>query len=510
MSDTIEAKTATPAPPPAYAFLEERFARLGALQEAAAVLQWDTATMMAPGGAEARGEQLATLDVLAHGLLTESVVGDALSRAADEAGRLDRWQQANLREMRRQQAHATALPEALVAARSRAVRRCETLWRQARPQADFALVLPALDEVLRLTREAAGAKAAALGLSPYDALLDEYEPGGRCARIDEIFDRLAANLPGLLGEVLERQAGQPAPLPLDGPFPLAAQEALGRRLMARLGFDFEHGRVDVSAHPFCGGTPDDIRLTTRYDETDFTSAIMGVLHETGHALYEAGLPARWRRQPVGAARGMALHESQSLLMEMQACRSPAFIAWLAPVAAQAFGGAGEAWSAENLQRLYRRVEPGFIRVDADEVTYPAHVILRYRLERSLLSGDLALADLPGAWNEGLQGLLGITPPDDRLGCLQDIHWYDGAWGYFPTYTLGAMAAAQLFAAACAACPGIPEDLGRGEFATLVGWLRREVHGKGSLLSTDELLQAATGQALDPAVFESHLRRRYLG
>jgi carboxypeptidase Taq len=308
---------------------------------------------------------------------------------------------------------------------------------------------------------------------------------------------------------MERQAAAGAPLAPQGPFPEEAQEALGRRLMAAVGFDFDHGRLDVSLHPFCGGVRDDVRITTRYDESDFAKALMGVLHETGHAMYERGLPAEWRLQPVGQARGMALHESQSLLVEMQVCRGPAFLGYLAPLAAEAFGGGGPAWSARNLLRLANRVQPGFIRVDADEVTYPAHVILRTRLERAMIAGDLAPADLPGAWNEAMAELLGLTPPDDRLGCLQDIHWYDGAWGYFPTYTLGAMTAAQLYAAALEAVPEIPETIGKGDFAPLMDWLEAHVHAKGSLLSAEELLTEATGRPLDPGVFKAHLRARYL-
>jgi carboxypeptidase Taq len=279
--------------------------------------------------------------------------------------------------------------------------------------------------------------------------------------------------------------------------------------MKRVGFDFDHGRLDISLHPFCGGTPDDVRITTRYDEADFRGALMGVLHETGHALYERGLPIEWRRQPVGDARGMAMHESQSLLMEMQACRSREFTAFLAPLLRETFGGTGPVWEADNLYRLGTQVRRSLIRVDADEVTYPAHVILRYRLERAMIAGDLALADLPAAWNDGMKELLGIVPPDDRQGCLQDIHWYDGAWGYFPTYTMGAMIAAQLFDAAKRANPGLLEELGAGDFARLLGWLRAHVHGKGSSRTTTEIVAEATGHPLDAAVFEAHLRRRYL-
>jgi carboxypeptidase Taq len=412
--------------------------------------------------------------------------------------------------MRRDWLHTTALPADLVEALSRARNRCEMIWRQARPKGDFAAVLPSMQALLDLVRESAAAKSEPMGCAPYDALLDEYEPGGTAARIDVVFDQLAAFLPDFLGRVLERQAAAPQPLAPQGPFPIAAQEALARRLMAVVGFDFDHGRLDTSLHPFCGGVPDDVRITTRYDVDDFAKSLMGVLHETGHALYERGLPAAWRTQPVGAARGMAAHESQSLLMEMQACRSPEFVGYLAPLARAAFGGDGAAWTADNLKRMYNRVSPGFIRVDADEVTYPAHVILRYRLEKQIIAGDLALADLPGAWNEGMRTLLGITPPDDGRGCLQDIHWYDGAWGYFPTYTLGAIAAAQLFAAAKAAVPEIPAAIGRGDFAPLVGWLRQNVHAWGSFHSTDDLLQQATGRPLDPQAFEAHLTARYLG
>jgi carboxypeptidase Taq len=280
--------------------------------------------------------------------------------------------------------------------------------------------------------------------------------------------------------------------------------------MATLGFDFAHGRLDVSTHPFCGGIPEDVRITTRYDEADFMTGLMGILHETGHALYEMGLPQAWRTQPVGRARGMSLHESQSLLMEMQVCRSPEFFVFAAPRIARFFDSSGElVWNAEALREATVRVEPGFIRVDADEVTYPAHVILRYRLEKALISGELEVAGLPEAWNDGMVELLGVRPPNDRLGCLQDLHWYDGAFGYFPTYTLGALTAAQLFEAARKAVPSVLGSISHGDFGPLLGWLRTHVHGLGSSLSTDDLLVAATGRPLDSAAFKTHLSRRYL-
>jgi carboxypeptidase Taq len=237
--------------------------------------------------------------------------------------------------------------------------------------------------------------------------------------------------------------------------------------------------------------------------------MMGVLHESGHAMYERGRPVEWRHQPVGETPGLGLHESQSLIVEMQVCRSREFFAWAAPVIRAAFEGAGPAWAPENLHLLSTQVARGFIRVDADEVTYPAHVILRYRLERAMIGGDLTPAELPGAWADGMRELLDVVPPDDRRGCLQDIHWYDGAWGYFPTYTLGAMAAAQLFAAARTAEPEIQPAIGRGDFGPLMTWLRRHVHGQGARYTTDEILKRATGQVLDPTVFKVHLKSRYL-
>jgi carboxypeptidase Taq len=491
-----------------YQSLEATFRRAALIGEAAGIVGWDTSVMMPEGAAAMRADQSAMLGVLAHETLTRPEIPDWLAAAEAAGDGLDAWQRANLREMRRIWTHASAVPADLVEALSKACSACETVWREAKPKADFKLVRPKLAEVLRLTREDAAAKAARLGLSPYDALLDQYEPGGRAAEIDPIFERLARELPPMIGAVIERQKRTPPKKPR-GRWPVAAQKALSKRLMETIGFDFARGRLDESRHPFSGGGPDDRRITTRYDEADFATALMATLHETGHAMYEAQLPAAWRRQPVGRARGMVLHESQSLLMEMQACRGRAFLGYAAPIVRRALGGKGPAWTADNLYRLGIAVKRGFIRVDADEMTYPCHVILRYRLERALLAGDLALADLPGAWNDLHRDLIGVAPPNDRLGCLQDIHWYDGAIGYFPTYTLGAMAAAQLFEAAGQALPRLQRQLGKGDFKPLLAWLEANVHGKGSLLATREVMAAATGRPLDEGAFLAHLERRYL-
>jgi carboxypeptidase Taq len=493
----------------AYKRLERRFHDISVLGDTIRMLHWDQATMMPPRGAEARSEQLARLEVLRHERLTAPDVAALLADAEGGASGLDPWQSANLREMRRIADQAGAVPEDLVAAHSRASSLCEVTWREARRQSDFAAVRDDLQTVLDLTRQTAEARAAVLGCSPYDALLSEYEPGGNTAAVDTLFDDLAAFLPGFLGEVLAQQAASGLPERPKGPFAIDTQRALCRDMAMAVGLDFESARMDESAHPFSSGVPEDTRITVRFNEDDFSEGLMAVLHETGHAMYERGRPADWRYQPVGRARGMVLHESQSLLVEMQACRSREFYEWAAPRLKRSFGGNGEAWETGNLHRLAIRVERGHIRVDADEVTYPAHVILRYRLEMAMLSGDLAIADLPGAWNEVTRALLGITPPDDRRGCLQDIHWYSGAWGYFPTYTLGALAAAQLFDAAMAGEPAIPPGLARGDFAPLMAWLRRNVHEHGSRLSTDALITAATGRPLDATAFKTHLRRRYL-
>jgi carboxypeptidase Taq len=362
--------TASPltAPPgAAYERLADRFRRIATIAECASMLNWDAATMMPRGGGPARGDQLAVLAGLAHGQLVAPEMGDDLAEAEirppDNA-----WQAANLRLMRHAYLRATALPGALVEASARACSACEKIWREARPAADFARVRPHLAEVVRLTRETAAALSEAVGLTPYDALMDGFQRGVRAADLDPVFADYEAFLRRALPEAEARQAAHPAPLRPTGPFPLAIQDAVCRDLAARLGLDFEHARLDRSAHPFSGGIPSDVRITTRYIEDDFTQAVLAVVHETGHALYERGLPAEWARQPVGEAAGMAAHESQSLIVEMQACRSDAFLSWLGGTLHAAFGGDRAPYAAENLARLWRRVTPGFIRVDADEMT----------------------------------------------------------------------------------------------------------------------------------------------
>ncbi len=492
----------------AYDRLVTRFARIATLGEASSMLGWDAAAVMPPGGAAARGDQLAVLAGVAHAMLTTPAVADDLGEA-EAAEETDPWRAANRRLMRHAYTRATALSADLVEAQARANSACEAVWREARRTADFPLVRARLEEVVSLVRQAASALAPALGMSEYDALMDGYQRGIGAADVAPVFANYETFLDWALPQAEERQARSPAPVRPAGPFAASVQEALCRRLSERAGLDYEHARLDRSTHPFCGGTPTDVRITTRYNEGDFAQSLLGVLHETGHALYERGLPASFARQPVGEAAGMAAHESQSLIVEMQACRSDPFLGWLGPELHAAFGGDPAPFEPDNLGRLWRHVQRGFIRVEADEMTYPAHIILRFRLEQALIAGDLRVADLPGAWNDGMAQLLGLTPPDDAFGCLQDIHWYDGAFGYFPSYTLGAMSAAQLMAAARREVPELDEGLGRGDMGPLLGWLRARMHSKGSLLDFQDLLRATTGKPLDPADFEAHLASRYL-
>jgi carboxypeptidase Taq len=487
----------------AYQTALKKFARIAILNETAGILSWDSSAIMPAGGAIARGEQLATLASLAHELLTAPALADDLA-AAEPAN--DEWQAANLLLMRDAHLRATALPGDLVEATARARSKCEAIWRTARPANEFAAVRDALAEVISLTRHIAGILGETLNLSPYDALMSQYQRGITASDVAPIFARYETFLATALPAAEARQATNHAPILPPGPYPADTQERIAKILATTAGLDFNHARLDRSAHPFCGGTPSDVRITTRYDETDFASALMGVLHETGHALYEQNLPRAFQRTPVGEAAGMATHESQSLIIEMQAVRSDAYLSYLAPILTQHFG---KPITVPALKTRLRHVKRSFIRVEADEMTYPAHIILRFRLEQALITGDLSVSDLPGAWNDGFTSLLGITPPDDRHGCLQDIHWYDGLIGYFPSYSLGAMAAAQLMAAARRDLPILDDALAVGNIAPLTAWLTNKIHSQGARLGFNELLTAATGEPLNQGAFEAHLTARYL-
>ncbi|MRS15968.1 carboxypeptidase M32 [Enterobacteriaceae bacterium RIT691] len=489
-----------------YQQLTRTFQRLSRFSHLSAIAGWDMAAMMPAGGSTARGEALAELGVLQHQILTDKKVGEWLAGAQQE--NLNDDEQANLREMTRAYQQAALLPESLVEAKSLAGSRCEHAWRTQRKNNDWQGFAPNLKEVVRLSREEARIRAEASGSSRYDALLDIYEPGMTSARLDVLFTDLKSWLPELLQAVEKKQSAQSLIDP-QGPFPTETQRQLGLDVMTSLGFDFNGGRLDVSSHPFCGGVPEDVRITTRFDENDLLSALFGVIHETGHARYEQNLPRQWAGQPVAQARSMGIHESQSLFFEMQLGRSAAFLKHLLPMIQQHFGNQ-PAFTLDNFIAWSQRVERGYIRVDADEVSYPAHVILRYEIERALIDGDIEVDDIPALWDEKMQQYLGLSTKDNyRNGCMQDIHWTDGGFGYFPSYTLGAMYAAQLFQAARKALPGLDAQLTDGNFAPLFAWLQQNIWQHGSRFSSAELITKATGEELNSRYFREHLTARYL-
>ncbi len=489
----------------AYENLEAAFRQLAHLRHVGAICHWDEAVMMPPGGGHARAEALASLQALQHKLLVAPNMQEWLAEAKT-ATMLSAWQQANLHWMENQYSKASCLPTDLVQRSELAFIRCEQAWRTLRAENNWQDFLPLLTENVALVKEAAQIKADVFGIDPYDSLIDQFSPGLSQAIIEPIFNKLADFLPAFIQRVMAKQL---PPQPIAGHFPIDKQRCVGLQLMRAIGFDFNHGRLDVSHHPFCGGVPQDVRITTRYTENEFVSASMGVCHETGHALYERGLPVDWLDQPVGEALGMAVHESQSLLVEMQACRSREFMQFLSALVKEYFGDQPH-FSPENLYSHYTTVKPGLIRVDADEVCYPLHIILRYNLEKKLIKGEISCADLPELWHESMQHFLGLsTQKDYRNGVMQDVHWPSGAFGYFPAYTIGAIIAAQLFQTAKKQHPEITTEMSQGHFKTLVAWLRKNIHSQGRLLSMHDLLIKATGQPLTADFFMAHLQQRYL-
>jgi carboxypeptidase Taq len=500
---------AAPAPQPdAYQRASWRFQLAGKLAAAQAMLSWDAQTNMPRGGAWARGEQMAALTEVEAELIGSNAAGDEIGEAEAMVGALEPLEQADVKEMRRQWVHAAAVPKDMQAAKARASQQLRAIWTRAKPENDFKSFAGPFAELLALIREIAAAKSDALGTSAYGALLDEYDPGVTEAMIDPIFADLAAVLPPLIAEVRERQASWPTPTPF--PSVLAdRQAALAHRLAILVGHDPERFRIDSAPHPFSvPGSPGDVRFTTRYDADNVGFSIRATLHEAGHAMYENNLPRALAFKPVGLARGMTVHESQSLGLEMMAGRSREFIGVLSRLMAEHLGD-DPAWAASNVLNAWRRLDDGHIRVEADEASYPLHVILRYRLEKALLGGDLAVADLPDAWSALARELIGREPPDMAHGVLQDIHWSAGHMGYFPNYATGAMLAAQLFERATADDPDILPALARGDFEPYFAWVRPRVHERASTVDFETLVRDATGAPLSAEAFKRHLKRRYL-
>jgi carboxypeptidase Taq len=493
---------------PPYQQLEEEFRRLHAFRGAASVLRWDSAVMMPRGSADVRGEQLAALETECHAILTSPKVSRLLDRAQANAQGLEDWQLANLREMRRQRDHAIATPPSLVSRLAKATARAEMRWLEAKRENRFAEFAPQLEEVVHLVRDKAALLGSHLGLEPYDALLDEYSPGIATPEIDALFKALSRRLPSLVREAIELQAASP-PLPIAGKFPAAKQRSLAVEVMKAVGFPFDRGRLDECEHPFTEGVAGDLRITTRFQPGDAFQGLLGALHETGHAMYDLGLPQAWRDQPVGMNRGMALEESQSLFLEMLVVRSRPFVAYLRPLLEKHYGVSGPEWEPENVYRTLTRVQRSPVRVDADELTYPAHIMVRYELERRILAGDLKVADLPGAWNELMEARLGVRPPTDVEGCLQDVHWAVGSFGYFPSYAIGALIAAQLWEALRNEREGLDAEIARGEFGGLFEWLKTNVHGLGAKVGVQELVKTATDKPLSAAPALRYLEAKYL-
>ena len=492
---------------PTYDELTSTWTRLHRLSHLQSIAGWDQAANMPPKGNEARAAALAEMAALLHRMRTDAKLPDQLSRAEQEP--LSDLQRANLREMHRQWRANNALPESLVQRQQMATSRCEHAWRRQRPANDWAGFVENFRPVLALAREEAELLSQLNGVRKYDAMMDRFEPGMTCAQVDRVFGEVRQWLPGLIRQVTERQARESVIAPV-GPFPIAAQKALCEQVIRHLGFDFEAGRLDVSAHPFCGGVPEDVRMTTRFREDDFLGSLMGTVHETGHGRYEQNLPRDLLGQPVADARSMALHESQSLSFEMQLGSHPGFVKNLAPLVQQAFG-TQPAFEPANLHKLMTRVKPGLIRVDADEVTYPAHIILRYEIERPLLEGDIQPEDVPALWDAKMMELLGVdTRGNFSNGPLQDVHWPEALFGYFPCYSLGAMYAAQWFAAMRRAMPDLDARIAAGELSAVFDWLRNNIWTQASRWTTDELAIRASGEALNPAHFKAHLEARYLG
>lgn len=489
----------------AYEKLRKRLKQLYVLDGVLAQLSWDASVMMPKGSVEDRGEQIGYLSSLYHKMLvsekTEELLNDSEAELANSP---NNWDKVNLALIRHELIHAKAVPADLVSKIAKESHKCEVKWRKARKNSDFKYIQPKLKSLLNLVKEQAQYKAEALGVSPYQALLDMYDRGRKIEDIDSEFEKLKNFLPTFISKVKAKQNPKGS---IAWDYSLKAQKALGKHFMRTLGFDMNKGRLDKSTHPFCGGKGDDIRITTRYNKRDFLYALYGIIHETGHAVYEQNLPKIHKYDFVGHSNGMSIHESQSLFMEKQMARNPAFIEHLHGILHEFFPNIPQ-YTAQQLQDYILHVEPSFIRVDADEVTYPCHVIARYELEKAMISGELEVADLPTAFNEKVEKLLGIKPKKDSDGCLQDIHWFSGAFGYFPTYTLGAMTAAQIMNKIRETVK-VDKALRDGDFLAVTRWNVLNIHSHGSLYNSSKLLEVTTGEKLNSDYFIEHLENRYL-
>jgi carboxypeptidase Taq len=476
------------------------------IHTSASVLGWDQETYMPTDAGLFRAEQLSWLSARAHELATSTRWQDALERALAEVSEEQLFLRKDLREMKRRFDMATKLPVELVARETRASSLAKRVWAEARQAADFSGFLPHLSDLVEINRE----KAELWGYSsePYDALLSCYERGSSTAQLSEEFDALRPELTTIASVAAECSQARCRPLPA-GPYPIPEQRAFNEKVARDLGYSFAAGRIDTTTHPFCTTLgPRDVRLTTRYDVDDFCSSLFGVLHEAGHGMYEQGLSDLYPGMASCDAVSLGVHESQSRLWENHVGRSRAFWEKWYPVACEHFPQL-RGHSLDDLMTHIHAVNFSAIRVESDEATYDLHILLRFELERGMFRGDFDLADLPAVWDEHFQQLLGFRPESVAQGCLQDIHWSMGAFGYFPTYTLGNLNASQLMKAACRD-EALARAVSEADYAPLLSWMRDRIHRHGALEDPATLIQNATGQK--PRAFDhlDHLRQRYLG
>ncbi len=490
----------------AYEQLKQRLATIGDLRSVKSLLFWDQQTYMPKGAVTGKAEQMATLSQLSHEMLVDAET----ERLLDSSGEPDPSSEkgALLRRARRDYERAARLPAELVARTSRITAVAKSAWVRAREESDWSLFAPHLEEIVALKREA----AEYLGYEhhPYEALLDAYEPGAKKARLEAMFEELKRGIVPLIRAVAERSRdGEDRAAALYGGFDEGRQEEFGRTVISAFGYDWERGRQDRSVHPFCiGPGPGDVRMTTRFDSGWLAPALFGTMHEAGHALYTQGVNPDYARTPLDGGTSMGVHESQSRLWENLVGRSRPFWSYYYPKLQKVFPESLKSVDAEAFYRAINTLKPSEIRVEADEVTYNLHILLRFELEVALIEGSLSVADLPAAWNAKMEEYLGITPENDSAGVLQDIHWADGLFGYFPTYTIGNVLSVQLFEEALKAHPGIPDQIERGEFTLLLGWLRENIHRHGAQYYPDELIEKATGRHLDTALYLSYLSNKF--
>jgi carboxypeptidase Taq len=497
-----------PNPEAAYAEVIGRAKEATLVSSCSAVLGWDERTYMPRQGSAFRGEQMALLARLAHEMLTSPRIGECLAAIEGSPFVSDAESDAaaNVREIRRICDRAVKLPKELVEELARTTTQAQGVWQEARQANDFPKFRPWLEKIVKLKRQ----EAQAVGYQdhPYDALLDEYEPGATTKEIRQVFASLTAELVPLI-ESIQGSCRKPPREVLEREYPIELQKVFSQSAAAAIGFDFERGRLDVTTHPFCSGIgPGDCRLTTRYNPRFFNEAFFGTLHEAGHGIYEQGLEPDHFGTPRGSAASLGIHESQSRLWENQVGRGRPFWEHFFPRARQVFVHSLASVELNDWFFAINEVKPSFIRVEADEATYNLHIILRFELEQALLTADLQAADLPGAWSEKFRKLLGLTPPDDRLGCLQDIHWSMGGMGYFPTYTLGNLYAAQFMEQARNDLPGLEDDFRRGHFGRLKGWLNEKIHRPGQKYRANDLCRRVTGAPLRHEPLIAYLRQKY--